>query len=387
MKSKFVAFFFFTFSALSAQNMVDMPSYLKNPMDSTTQVLFEESLQGFFQEIVKGDISEKWLHPKRAKLMRNQLQKLIDYEQRKDSTAKAFKDKKLINVYPLSKNEYSLLISIHYQQQSSDPILLYLLHFIATKTENAFQFSLPLDYMTSNWKKQEVGNITYYSSSSLYLERAKLFDRKNTEIATKLGVQPEKFDFFMTQNYQQVQNLLGFDYSLPANGIYREGYGVVANTIFATMGNEDFSHDIFHYYSGKINSSENRNWITEEGVAYLWGNAYYTDAKGEIPNHQRLVEELKEYLVINPKTDLYELFINNSEIFKGIAPELSVRSTISGILVREIERKFGVKGVLQLVNAGSKNRLNNYLKVTEKLLGINEENFNMELSKLLSNMP
>ena len=128
----------------------------------------------------------------------------------------------------------------------------------------------------------------------------------------------------MCENYQEANRLLGVEFSVYENSKYRTGYGVVANTIFSIMNNEDFSHDVFHYYSGKINERKNRNWITEEGIAYLWGNAYYTDPNGEMITHQQLVEELKKYLQENPNETLYNLFENNPTIFTHLAPEVSV---------------------------------------------------------------
>jgi hypothetical protein len=166
----------------------------------------------------------------------------------------------------------------------------------------------------------------------------------------------------MTDDFQEISELLSFGYSLFSNGKYRDGYGVDSKTIFAIMNNEDFSHDMFHYYSGKINKRENRNWITEEGIAYLWGNAYYTDKNGEMITHERLVTELQNYLSKNPNTNLYELFSNNEKIFNDIAPEISVRSTISGIIAQEIETKKGDEGTTKLINAGRENRLESYLK-------------------------
>ena len=150
------------------------------------------------------------------------------------------------------------------------------------------------------------------------------------------------------------------------------------------MNNEDFSHDMFHYYSGQINKRENRNWITEEGIAYAWGNAYYTDKNGKMISNKRLITELKDYLAKNPNTDLFELFSKNEKIFNNIAPEISVRSTISGIIASQIEKKKGMEGILKLINAGRKDRLENYLKVTNELIGINKDNFNLKVVKLIN---
>ncbi|GFD83005.1 hypothetical protein MHM83_09265 [Tenacibaculum sp. Mcav3-52] len=376
--------FFFCYTLVFAQETVIIPKFLFNPMDSITKQSFNKSLESFFFELTKGKVNENLLTPKRKKLTSSQLQKLVDYEIRKDSLALKYKDKKLINIYPLSdKNKYFISISYNYQKPNSETILLYIVNLIATKDNDKFTFSIPLDYLTRYWKTQTFGNITYHFRNFINTDRAKIFNKKNSEIANKLGVLPEKFDFYMTENFQEISKLLGYGYSLFSNGKYRDGYGVDSKTIFAIMNNEDFSHDIFHYYSGKINKRSNRNWITEEGIAYLWGNAYYTDKKGEMITHKRLVVELKKYLSKNPSISLYKLFKSNKKIFTNIAPESSVRSTISGIIAKEIEIKKGNKAILKLINAGRKNKLENYLKTINQLIGINKENFNVRVKKLI----
>jgi hypothetical protein len=70
---------------------------------------------------------------------------------------------------------------------------------------------------------------------------------------------------------------MGYEYRATSNGKTRNGYGVVANTIFSVMHNEDFSHDLFHYYSAKIRSNE-ENWYAEEGseVTTEWTRRFQT---------------------------------------------------------------------------------------------------------------
>ncbi|MEM9867589.1 MAG: hypothetical protein AAF765_07880 [Bacteroidota bacterium] len=188
----------------------------------------------------------------------------------------------------------------------------------------------------------------------------------------------------MCDDEQEVLNLLGVGLMAERTGQTRNGFGVYLKTICSIMDHEDFSHDVFHYYSGKVNASKNRNWITEEGVAYLWGNAYYTDKNGEMISHSRLVNELKAYMTQNADTDLLDLFTNNTKIFKDIAPEISVTSTISGIFAQEVEDRKGMEGVQLLINCGSKNRMENYFKAIESLLGVTKKNFNKRLAHLIA---
>ena len=255
---------------------------------------------------------------------------------------------------------------------------------MSSANKDNFTFSVPIDYLTRYWKTETIGNITYHFRSEINRERAKRFDAKNTLIAKKIGLQPEQLDYYMCDDYQEISKLLGFEYSIFSNGQYRDGYGVDAQTIFSVMNQEDFSHDIFHYYSGQVNQPADRNWITEEGIAYLWGNAYYTDRSGNNISHERLVEELKSYLSQNTDTDLFEFFKRNTKIFQHIAPEVSIRSTISGIIAKEVEKQKGIEGILALINAGSKDRLKSYLKQTNELLGINEANFTVEVRRLVN---
>lgn len=375
----------FSFSAVIAQRAVVKPKFLKYSMDSITQVHFNTSLDSLYLEIEHDELTDTWLTPKKTALTKSQLQDLVKYEARKDSTLAQVQDKQLINIYPILKDEYFLSIAYTYQRPKLLPILIYTINLIATKKNDKFTFSIPIDYLTRYWKTQKIGNINYHFRENLNEKRAALFNKKNTSIAKKLGVDPEQMDFYMTDNFQEIFELLGFEYSVFTSGKYRDGYGVDAKTIFAIDGNEDFSHDIFHYYSGKINKLENRNWITEEGVAYLWGNAYYSDKNGEMVTIKTLDGELEKYLVQNPDTDLFELFKNNDKIFTQIASEISVRSTISALIAKKVEKEKGMEGVLELINAGRKDKLDNFLKATNKLIGLNETNFNAKVNGLIEN--
>lgn len=374
----------FVLTSAVAQETIVKPKFLQYSMDSITKQNFNQSLESFFSEMKQGKINEDMLTPKTADLTKSQLQELVRYESKKDSVSAKIQDKQLINIYPISKDNYFISISYTYQRPNVDPILLYVINLIATKAKDKFTFSAPIDYLTRYWKTETVGNITYHFREKINSDRAAIFDKKNTAIAGKLGIAPEKLDFYMTDNFQEISKLLGFGYSIYSNGKYRDGYGVDSKTIFAVMNNEDFSHDMLHYYSGQINERINRNWITEEGLAYAWGNAYYTDIDGEMITHKRLVGELKNYLSKNPNTDLYELFSNDEKIFKDIAPEISIRSTISGIIANKVEKEKGAEGVLKLINAGSQDRLESYLEAINKLIGINKDNFNSEVGKLIN---
>lgn len=366
----------------NAQETIYKPGFLKINLADEKKERICNTLDSLFSQIANNKLDRKYIGKTQAGLTVSTLELFQSYEKNKDSTNLKVHDKQLVNCYPIAKDKYAITIA-YISYGNTLPKILYLLNLIAEDSNDRISFSIPIDYLTKYWKTQKVGNITYHFKDSINKERTLLFNEKNTQIANKIGVNPEKLDFYMCDNFQEIIKLLGVDYWYKANGKYRDGYGVDNATIFSIMNNEDFSHDMFHYYSGKVNRKENRNWISEEGLAYSWGNAYYTNEDGEMITHKQLVIALKTYLQNNPKTNLFELFKSDTKIFNHLASEISVRSTISGILANEIEAKYGKEGVMKFINCGRKDSLKSYLKMTKDILGIDLDNFNLEIKKIL----
>ena len=323
------------------------------------------TLDTLLSQVKIGNIDNELIY-KEDQLTKRELESLKGYD--------TF-EKKLLNLYPLTDNKFSLTIAFF--NLSKNLICLYTLTCI--DENQAIKFYNSLYENTNNWKKEIIGNITYYYKSKIDKVNATNFNAKNEQIAKKLGVPVEKFNFYLTDNYQQILCLLGYQYDAGENGKYRDGYGVIENNIFAIQGNEDFSHDIFHYYSGKTNKTRNR--ISEEGIAYLWGNAYYTDSNKKMIPLSELVLELKKYMAAHPEQALLELFEKDMKVFDTIAKEISVRSVISGILIKEIEKKNGMTGISKMITCGEK--MQEFMAELDLQLKINKENFNAEVTKLI----
>lgn len=279
----------------------------------------------------------------------------------------------LLKLYPLQDSVYycslAFLTNCHVRE-----VLTVLITFNAGRTA----CSIPLSYFTRTWKLKHVGLTNYHYADHINLNRATLFDRKNRLMATKLGLNPERFDFYLCDNYQDILDLLGCSYDSASAGNIEDGYGVDEGTIFSIRHNEDFSHDLFHYYSAKFRQHK-RNSAADEGVAYSWGNPYYTDKQGAMISRHQLVVSLKEYLEHHPEASLLTLFEKNPLIFPSKA---KVRSLLSSLICDDIERRAGVKGIKELLDCGPGDE--NYFRVTGKLAGINTENFNQEMRKLLN---
>ncbi len=283
------------------------------------------------------------------------------------------------NVYPLTKNRFSLDIS--YVNKSTGK-LKSLFNLVAIKANNnqLVKFDIPLFEETKHWRKTTIGNVVYHYRSDLNTERAERFSEKHARISSNFGLKPEKLNFYMVENYQEFLALVGVKFDSKFSGKYRDGYGVNAGVIFSVMANEDFSHDIVHYYARKVN--EVRNWYAEEGLAYLWGNAYYTDQSQEIPEISELVRQLQK--VVSTEEDLLDWFRTNPKIFKGtnLPPEVSVRSVMSALICNQVIIESGLDGLFELIS--SSKGLEPFFRATEKLIKLTPDNFNSEMREMIS---
>ena len=124
-----------------------------------------------------------------------------------------------------------------------------------------------------------------------------------------------------------------------------------------------------------------QNPIAEEGLAYYWGNAYYTNADGQMIDYPDQLRALKEYVQQHPDSSLLSLFEHNGKIFPQLAPEVSVRSVISALLCAHIEATRGIEGIKALMNCGKGE--DNYFIALGKLMGIGKDNFEGKVRGLL----
>ncbi len=372
------------FSIINAQEII-IPADLKLGADSLIVEKVLTNLEALFVQINADSIKDAYLERKQAIITKEVLKSLKNAELNEADSIPNFYKKQLVNLFRIEPNKYMLQIAYLGKGDAiTPPTLRMMVQLVANIEQEQVQFSIPLAYLTRRWSSQAVGNITYYFRDSINEKRAEQFDERNTAIAIKFGLAPEKMEFYMCENYQEILSLVGIQYDAKEGGATEYGYGVVANSIFSIKYHEDFSHDIFHYYSGQVNEFDNRNWVAEEGIAYSWGNAYYVNDEGVMITQQTLVTNLKAYLQAHPNQSLLELFEENKNVLSNISTMISIRSTIASLLCDEIEKQHGMDGVLKIINCGRKSgSLAAFFTVLQELIGIDKENFDKKVGSLL----
>jgi hypothetical protein len=369
MKKLLFVFGLFIATGVNAQSVI-VNKNLHSEMPETVKLRIIRALDTLVYKIGSGKLNINDVEPDKAGLT---VSVLKDLQADINDTAS---EKQLINMYPLTAGEYFITVAV-VTNTGPSPVVKKIINLTGHDKEGAITFTLPLNYLTRFWKIKTVGNIIYHYPDEINLNRAKAFDKKNTLISGKLQLKPESLNFYLCSNYQEILPLLGLGYDSESNGRTKDGYGVDDGYIFSIMHNEDFSHDLFHYYAARVRKSP-RNSAAEEGLAYSWGNAYYTDDKGEVILQKDLVIQLRLYLQQNPNVSLYDMFSKNPIVFNSMA---KVRSVISGIICDEVERQKGLPGIIALINCGKGD--DNFLATVDSLIHINKANFDDAVKALL----
>lgn len=359
-------------TSLFAQISITQSQNVNFPVDAGVKQKLVAALDTLLYHINQGKSDPSKIEPNGAALSISMFKSLKGMENNEKAKDSHFYKPQLVNLYMIEPHRY--FVSIAYIGDNS---LRAIVDFIASDNTEQVTFAIPLLYLTKTWKTTKVGRTTYHYPDHLDLNRAKKFDQNQARIAQKLGLLPEAFDFYLVNNYQEILPFLGYMFDSESVGKVSDGYGVNERTIFSIKHNEDFSHDTFHYYAAKIRTNP-RNSAADEGFAYSWGNAYYTDEHGEMITQQQLVPLLKEYLKVHPEASLLDLFIKNPPVFPY---QTKVRSLIASLICDEVERRKGIAGAKALLNCGRGD--DNFFKAVNDMIGINLENSDVELRKLL----
>lgn len=386
-------FYAFTCCSLLTTNAfpqnIELSDELEKSIDTTLQVKLLTALDSLVEQISRNDVSDNLVWKKEAKFSKAIFEEVYYYEKSYKDTSNTISIS-LLNCYPIGEGQYLNQLAYFKQSDDTPKSLQMLLSVVAHIEHEDIAFSTPLSYYTKTWKKQKVGSIAYYYRDRFRLDRAEKFAQKNVLFASRFERSPQEFRFFMVENYQEILRLLGFDYNIKSIGKLRDGFGVIgSDVIFSVMNNEDFSHDLFHYYSETIYDRSVRNWVTEEGIAYSWGNAYYTRKDGEMAEQKELLDILKQYIAQNKDINLLSLFENNfwtdkNGIYNHLAPDFKVGRLISSLICDEVQKRHGMDGIHQLIACGSKpNHFDPFFETTDRLIGINRKNFNEKVSRLI----
>jgi len=360
---------------IDAQTKLEISKNLHTVFSDSIKDRIIMSLDDLFTGIDNGNMSINLIDNDNFDFNRNYFANLKEPGS-KDTTEHYFK-RRLINLYPVAPSSFMATIACIGNNEIGKIFTI-----LAKQENDGIIFTGPIKYNTKYWKTKQIGTITYHYPDTINMEKAEIFNQKNNTMALKLHLPVMDLEMYMCADYQEVLQLQGCCYDSDFNGMINTGGIVDPKTLFSVMKNEDFSHGIFHKYAANIRGKV-INIAAEEGIAYVWGNAYHADIHGRVPDQPELVSALRQYIKAHPEVNLSDLFNENPDALAeyGYPNPISVKAVISGIICGEVEKQKGMDGIFKLIKCGKGDE--NYFECISTLLQINRKNFDEKVYELL----
>lgn len=247
-------------------------------------------------------------------------------------------------------------------------------------------FSSPISDNTKHWQQTRIGHINFHHKSRLNTAKAKALVRYIDQYDTKLGNTVGNTEYYCCDNGIEVLYILGISYESDHTGrrhlTLSSAYGSTS-VVVSSEGGDGYSafdpHDLWHARLRKVMKSEQINRPVDEGCAYLYGGSWGLSWKD-------IYRQFLETYGKDTSANWLELYGKFQNFGKSESEPLNVPYVINALIINKLEKEKGFAAVKELLACGKYEKSNdNYFAALNRLLGINRENFNAEVWKLIKN--
>lgn len=254
-----------------------------------------------------------------------------------------------------------------YCKDNGVPNVLAIVNYIAKKENGKFKLYNWLTYQKENWKCTTVGVVDFFYPAYHnfdYQKAQKLNDFIN-QTCRNFGVKPKPFEYFLADEYDEIQNLKGIDYYLGMGGHSLPSGKSAFDKVYCGGLGEYYPHEVFHVQIDE--HFPNKHFWVSEGVATLLGGS-----RGK--NLEWHLKRTKHYLQKHPDLDL-----NNMLNLSNLDSETSFHYVLGGLIAREIKTKGGWPLLKAFMSSGKTDE--DYYKSIEKYLGVTQLELNSFIRK------
>jgi hypothetical protein len=254
-----------------------------------------------------------------------------------------------------------------------------------TSKTTDFTFSSPISWNTRYWKVKKLGDINFHYKDKLNTSKATEFSTYVAAYDSKLGNNKNNLiEYYCCNDATEALRMLGVLYKSDYTGRKNIGLstsGDMGAVIVSSNGGEHFDefdpHDLWHDRRNRIIPANLINRPVDEGCAYLYGGSWGLTWK-------EIYRDFQKKLAVNRQTDWLDLYEKEYNFADSTQQELLAGYVINALLVRKLEKDKGFSSVAEFLKCGPLEKGNeNYFAALNKLLGINKQNFNTEVWKLI----
>lgn len=266
--------------------------------------------------------------------------------------------------------EYEIKAQFTFCQENQVPYVLATVNYVAKLENGEYKLFNVLPKNRKRWKSNKIGLINYYYPDyhEFKFEKAEKANEFINRITDIFDVDPIPFEYYMADDYDEIQRIKGFDYYIGMGGRIKPSGKAAYDKIYCAGLGEDYLHEIFHVQIDQ-HYPDKYYWVTE-GVATFVSGA----SRGRpLAWH---FDRLNKHLQDHPEIDLDNLldFVNLDEY-------TDYHYGIGSLIVKKVYEKGGWDLVKELMKSGDSKE--DYYKAIENLLGVSQQNLNEYLREQL----
>ncbi|SDS27100.1 hypothetical protein SAMN04487764_1833 [Gillisia sp. Hel1_33_143] len=270
-----------------------------------------------------------------------------------------------IHVLSVKSNNdiYQLKAQYSFCQENGTPYVLAIVNYYAKPENGSYKLYNALIENRKKWNYKKVGLIDYYFPKyhEFNMDKAEIANDFIHEISKIFDVKPIPFEYYMADDYDEIQNLKGIDYYIGMGGANMPSGKSSFDKIYGSGLGEDYLHEIYHVQIDQHYPNKNY-WITEGLATYLSNSSRGKSLKW----HQ---EKIYNYLKKNPNVNL-----NNLTDYVNFDQYTDYHYALGSFLIKKIYEKGGWKMIKEMMNSGTSNE--EFYAALENCLGIAKSDLN-----------
>lgn len=261
------------------------------------------------------------------------------------------------------KNEIcQIKAQFSYCKEDGSPYVLAIANYIAKMENGEFKLFNALTVNKQDWNCTTVGVVDFYypPDHQIDYQKAQKLNEFIQEICKNFGVKPKPFEYYLADDYDEIQALKGLDYYLGMGGQSKPSGKATDDKVYCGGLGEYYPHEVFHVQIDE--HFPNKHFWVSEGVATLLGGS-----RGKSLDWH--IKRTNIYLQKHPETDLDDMLK-----LTNLDGETSYHYVLGGLIAKKILQKGGWSLLKEFMASGKTDE--DYYIAIEKHLGINKSELN-----------
>lgn len=256
-----------------------------------------------------------------------------------------------------------------YCKEDGSPYVLAIANYVTKKENGVFKLYNALSYNRQSWNHTTVGIVDFFYPTyhKFDYEKALELNEFIHETCNNFTVQPKPFEYYLADDYDEIQRLKGLDYYLGMGGQSTPRGKSTDDKVYCGGLGENYPHEVFHVLVDEY--FPNKHFWVSEGIATLLGGS-----RGKSLDWH--IKRTNHYLQEHPEIDLCNMLeLTNLDSLT------SYHYVLGGLVAKKIWDKGGWRLLREFLSSGKTDE--DYYRAIEKYLGISKSELNDYIRKQL----